>query len=400
MQKQLPYERVPVASLTLDPRNARKHDKKNLKAIKDSLVKFGQQRTIVVTKDNVVIAGNGTVAAAKELGWETIDITRSQLTGEDAVAYGLVDNRASELAEWDDDNLKGLLSELSESGWDIEGLGWDSEDLKGILPDEKSEGLTDEDAVPEVEQNVFGVKLGDIWQLGSHRLMCGDSTDRATVEKLMNGEKADMVFTDPPYGMNLDTDYAKSGNNPMAHNGKVGVKRKTYAPVAGDDKAFDASFILEFFADVKEIFLFGADYYLRTMPCDSSLGWSGSWFVWDKNCGESADKVMTSAFELCWSKQKHKRQILRIRSGLYGAKDDSKKRVHPTQKLVQVPTWFIDLYSKAGNLVADLFLGSGSTLIACEKTGRKCYGMEIDPHYCSVIIKRWQDFTGKEAVKI
>lgn len=145
MQKQLPYERVPVASLKLDPRNARKHDKKNLKAIKDSLVKFGQQRTIVVTKDNVVIAGNGTVAAAKELGWDTIDITRSQLTGEDALAYGLVDNRASELAEWDDDNLKDILGELNESGWDIEGLGWDDTDLKGILGSEKN--IDDEEGI-------------------------------------------------------------------------------------------------------------------------------------------------------------------------------------------------------------------------------------------------------------
>lgn len=136
MQKKLPYERVLVTSLTLDPRNARKHDKKNLKAIKDSLFKFGQQRTIVVTKDNVVIAGNGTVAAAKELGWETIDITRSQLTGENAIAYGLVDNRASDLAEWDDDNLKGLLSDLSDSGWDIEGLGWDKTDIEILNNDD------------------------------------------------------------------------------------------------------------------------------------------------------------------------------------------------------------------------------------------------------------------------
>jgi hypothetical protein len=139
MDKQLPYERVKISSLKLDPRNARKHDKKNIKAIKDSLVKFGQQRTIVVTKDNVIIAGNGTVTAAKELGWETIDITRSQLTGEDATAFGLVDNRSSELAAWDDDNLKEILGELDNSGWDIEGLGWDNDDLKNIFNENEIE---------------------------------------------------------------------------------------------------------------------------------------------------------------------------------------------------------------------------------------------------------------------
>jgi DNA modification methylase len=394
------YERVAISSLKFDKRNARKHDKKNIKAIKDSLTRFGQKKPIVVGADGSVVAGNGTLQAAIELGWDTIDVNKTELKGEEAIAYALADNRTAELAEWDDENLKVSLAELDEAGWDLNGLGFDSDDLKDLLPETGTTGLTDEDDVPKVEQNVFGVKLGDIWQLGNHRLMCGDSTDKANVEKLMNGEKADMVFTDPPYGMNLDTNYSKSGNVPMAHNGKIGVKRKSYAQVAGDDKAFNASFILEYFKDTDEIFLFGADYYLRTIPCDALLGWSGSWFVWDKNCGESADKFMTSAFELCWSKQKHKRQILRIRSGLYGAKDDSKKRVHPTQKLVQVPTWFIEKYSPDKGLIADIFLGSGSTLIACEKTNRKCYGMELDPHYCSVIIKRWQDFTGKEAVKL
>lgn len=384
MQKQLPYERVAIDSLKLDPRNARKHDKKNLKAIKDSLLKFGQQTTIVVTKDNVVIAGNGTVAAAKDLGWETIDITRSQLTGEDAIAYGLVDNRASELAEWDDDNLKGLLSELSDSGWDLAGLGWDNEDLEGILEAPQVEGLTDEDDVPEVEQNVFGVKLGDIWQLGNHRLMCGDSTDRATVEKLMNGEKADMVFTDPPYGMNFDAEAFGKKN------------------IEGDDKPFDASFILEFFKYCELIFLWGADYY-----CES-LGrkWPdlGSWIIWDKCKEDGVDTDWSgrqgSEFETCWSKKKIQRKIVRAlpRIGFFAKGDES--RIHPTQKPVVLVEKFFDGWGKGQNLIADLFLGSGSTLIACEKTGRKCYGMELDPHYCSVIIKRWQDFTGKEAVKL
>lgn len=391
----LDVKKVKLSELKFDDRNARKHDKKNLKSIQNSLDKFGQVEPLVVQKSTMkVIGGNGRLAAMKELKWKDCDIALIDIDDDKAKALGLVLNRSAELAEWEDDNLKSILSELNDSGWDIEGLGWDSDDLKGILPDEKCEGLTDEDAVPDVEQNVFGVKLGDIWQLGNHRMMCGDSTDKATVEKLMNGEKADMVFTDPPYGMNLKTEF--KGKQVPNTKGGFTATRKSHKPVEGDDKPFDPGFLLSFFEYCQEIFLFGADYYAERIPNRIE----GGMFVWDKNVVEQMDKMHNSAFELCWSKHKHKRQILRIRNGIYGPKDDSKKTVHPTQKKVQVPQWFIDMYSKPNNLIVDLFLGSGSTLIACEKTGRKCYGMELDPHYCSVIIKRWQDFTGKKAVKL
>lgn len=390
MKKQLPYERVPVASLKLDPRNARKHDKKNLKAIKDSLLKFGQQRTIVVTKDNVVIAGNGTVAAAKELGWETIDITRSQLTGEDAIAYGLVDNRASELAEWDDDNLKGLLSELNDSGWDLEGLGWDNEDLEGILEAPAVEGLTDEDDVPEVEQNVFGVKLGDIWQLGSHRLMCGDSTSREDVERLMNGEKADMVFTDPPYNIAFKP------------------QRGTHDIIANDDmsEADFRVFLLDVFTNCKLV-LKENSYLISFMgwPTIQDFNFAlkdlfeiKSMPVWVKNNFGIGyyTRPKYEPFYLCLNGKPDKPNSPPADVFEYAKVH---KTIHSCEKPVEMIIG-IASYFNHGGLFYEPFLGSGSTLIACEKTGRKCYGMELDPHYCSVIIKRWQDFTGKEAVKL
>lgn len=399
MQKQLPYERVSIASLTLDPRNARKHDKKNLKAIKDSLVKFGQQRTIVVTKDNVVIAGNGTVAAAKELGWETIDITRSQLTGEDAVAYGLVDNRASELAEWDDDNLKELLTELNDSGWDIEGLGWDDEDLEGILEKPPVDGLTDEDDVPEIEQNVFGVKLGDIWQLGNHRLMCGDSTDKATVETLMNGEKADMVFTDPPYNI------ASDSKNMAAKVSKAmnDLKNSEWDNNFNIESALDN---LGPFIENGSIYVW-CSHFLFSRIMEHLKTWTKfqNWCIWSK------PNPMPSLMKRHWTWNMEMCCYATIGKHTFNAPDSAhalacwpinKKSdgTHPTQKPIELCEHVISHSSNSGHLIMDLFLGSGSTLIACEKTGRKCYGMELDPHYCSVIIKRWQDFTGKEAKKL
>jgi len=376
---------VKIASLLADPANARKHDTKNIDAIKASLKQFGQRKNIVV-RDGIIIAGNGTVEAAKQLGWDDITIAvADDMSATEAKAFALADNRTAELAVWDDDVLGEQLQALYEDGYAIADIGFDWEDNNKAGG---GGGLTDDDEVPEVEENVFGVKRGDIWQLGEHRLMCGDSTSKDDVDRLMAGEKADMVFTDPPYGMNLNTDFSKIKGT----QNKGGGKNK-YKPIEGDLNYFDLpSFIVDLASDV---FLWGAEYYKNSIP----LG--GSWVVWDKVITESLGKSIGSNFELCWSKLKHKRDIARIKwSGFYGFEnEDTPKKIHPTQKPVALAEWFFDRWGKDKNLVVDLFLGSGSTLIACEKTNRKCYGSEIDAHYCSVIIKRWQDFTGKEACK-
>ena len=159
----------------------------------------------------------------------------------------------------------------------------------------------------------------------------------------------------------------------------------------GDEKEFNPTIILELFEYCDEILMFGADYYSKYLPI-------GSWYVWDKRVDEKFDRMIGSAFELCWSKAKHKREIARFNNTLFSGELEARNKVHPTQKPTKMIEWFFQRIK--GSNVADLFLGSGSTLIACEKTGRKCYGMEIDPHYCSVIIKRWQDFTGREAKQI
>ena len=375
-------ETVKIESLTLDPNNARKHSKRNLDAIASSLDKFGQRKPIVV-HNGVVIAGNGTLEAARTLGWTEIGISRcpDDWDADTAKAYALADNRSAELAEWDDLVLANQLLDLDGMGWDIEALGFEPLPLRDL--DESKE---DEIPEPPVEPKT---KVGDIYQLGRHRLMCGDSTDKASIERLMDGAKADIVYTDPPYGMDLDTDYSQ-----MAGGGG-----KKYDNVIGDNKQFNAQPLLEMFSYCKEIFLWGADYYVETL--DRNYPNLGSWIIWDKYSDSERmgllDGRFGSTFETCWSKTKHKREIARVLvTTNYTARGDE-TRIHPTQKPVALAQWFFDRWAKDGTNIVDLFLGSGSTLIACEQAGKTCFGMELDPKYCDVIVTRWENLTGLKA---
>jgi site-specific DNA-methyltransferase (adenine-specific) len=261
-----------------------------------------------------------------------------------------------------------------------------------------------EDEVPDVPEEPKA-KLGDIYQLGNHRLMCGDSTSEKDVAKLMNGVKADMVFTDPPYGMNLDTDFSGMKNKLDFAKEKGFTGGKKYEQGIVDD--FNPKMIdLIMQLDVKETFLWGADYFAELLPNKND----GSWIVWDKRANGndnieedySSDKMYGSCFELCWSKNKHKRDIARVKwAGVFGTEQEfDHKRYHPTQKPIKLCEWFIKRYSNDDNAILDLFGGSGSTLIACEQLNRKCYMMEYDPHYIDVIIQRWENFTGEKAVKL
>ena len=239
---------------------------------------------------------------------------------------------------------------------------------------------------------------GDLYILGEHRLLCGDSTDIVAVEKLMNGEKADMVFADPPYGMNLDTDFSDNWGQKSARGGRLDLKdqeTKNHRRVIGDGKEFDFLTSYALFEYCGEQFWWGADYYCQQIPKDCG------WLVWDKTGGnESLTNVGFNAnFELVWSKQKHKRDLIKHTwKGVAGMKKEDGSRVHPTQKPVGLAEHFVKAWSKENANIVDIFGGSGSTLIACEKTNRKCFMMEIDPHYCDVIIDRWCKYTGKKAI--
>ena len=265
-------------------------------------------------------------------------------------------------------------------GWNIEALGFEPLPLRDL--DESKEDEIPEPPVEPVSN------VGQIYKLGRHRLMCGDSTDKASVERLMDGAKADMVFTDPPYGMDLDTDYTKMGDGGKKHD-----------KVISDNTQFNAKALLDMFKDCNEIFLWGADYYVETLG--RNYPELGSWIIWDKYSDSERTGLLDgrfgSTFETCWSKTKHKREIARILvTTNYTARGDE-TRIHPTQKPVALAQWFFNRWAKDKTNIVDLYLGSGSTLIACEQEGKTCFGMELDPKYVDVIIQRWENLTGLKA---
>jgi DNA modification methylase len=360
--------------------------KRQLQTNRDRYGKF-LFKPLLINKDGIVIGGNMRLRALRELGAEEVEVSVIPTENErEMLDIALKDN--DNAGKTEKEGLLSLIEEYPELKLDDYAVHLDTPESLVDFMDQFKE--IEEDEVPEVEEGEPDSKLGKVYQLGRHRLMCGDSTKTGDVEKLMDGKKADMVFTDPPYGMDLDTDYSKiKGSAKLRKENPdlpILIGRK-WNKVVGDDKPFNASFLIDF---AEEVFLWGADYYNDTLP---NFGKDGSWFVWDKR-SEETDVIIGNTFELCWSKNKHKRQIIRYKwVGVLGMSgQDSNKRLHPTMKPIQVCSFFINNYSKPEMIILDLFGGSGSTLIACEQTNRICYMMEIDPHYCDVIRKRYENF--------
>ena len=379
-----PAEKVevwPVDNLVPYARNSRTHSDAQVDQIAASIREWGWTTPVLVDEAGGIIAGHGRTLAARKLGMTTVPvIVASGWSDAKKRAYVIADNKLALNAGWDEEMLALELGELGELGFDLDLTGFSAEEIAALMPEELPEGLTDPDDAPELQENPVTVP-GDVWVMGKHRLMCGDSTSVDAVDRLMAGDKADFVYMDPPYGMNLNTDYARSNR----------VKGKTYSPVIGDDQDFDPSFFFEYFKDAREHFWWGADYYCQTLPK------GGSWVVWDKK-KEDLDESIGTGYELCWSMNAHKRMIARFLWSGFTAKERNENRVHPTQKPIALHEWFFERWGKSTDTVVDLFGGSGSTLIACEKTGRHARMMELDPKYCDVIVKRWQEFTGKQAI--
>jgi len=360
-----------IADLLHDPANARKHDERNLSAIKGSLVAFGQQKPIVIDEKNVVLAGNGTLEAAKSLGWTEIDCVVTDLkTSTDKKAFALADNRTSELASWDTDILSDALKGLTLDDFDITSIGFD---LPGL--DTPPEGLTDPDDVPEDVDT--RAKPGDIWILGNHRVMCGDSTNIQHVEKLMNGEKADMVFTDPPYG--------------------VGYKYKSH-----DDNVTQEEHFFFLRTLMAQSLLFSSRIIItpgcKNLPmminARNDFTHVGCWIKTNAMSPGRVTYFWTWEPIFFYGKFKRKRgnDVFNYPVGTQPDTGD-----HTCPKPIALWLDIVENFSEPKDSILDFFLGSGSTLIACEKTDRKCYGMEIDPHYVDVILSRWEKFTGKTA---
>ena len=360
--------------------NPRQLTKDQYTQLKDSIERFGLVDPLIVNKNkdrkNILVGGHQRLRIARKMGMVDIPCVEVDLKLDQEKELNIRLNK--NVGEWDYDSLANYFDVGELMDW-----GFTDDELQ-FYEEEPEQGLIDDDEIPEVEEAI--TKQGDLWLLGKHRLLCGDATKKEDVDLLMDGNKADMVFTDPPYGMDLNTNYKNIYKNSIA-------KVKNQKRVIGDNKQFNPTFILNYFKDTKEQFWWGFDYYMNLLQ-------TGGVHVWDKVC-ESMEGRIGNEFELCWSKQKHKKEIIHIKwAGFIGLKKDDGKRKHPTQKPIRLCTHFIKKFSKEQKIIIDPFIGSGSTLIACEKTNRKCYGMELDPHYCDVIVKRWEEFTGKKAERV
>jgi len=370
--------------------NSRTHSKEQVEQIKRSMTEFGFTNPILIDENNGIIAGHGRLQAAQELGIKLVPtILLEGLTEAQRKAYVIADNNLALNAGWDLDVLKLEIEGLGEFDFDIDLLGFDDDFLAGLMKKDPSDGLTEEDAVPDLQDDHVTVE-GDVWILGNHRLMCGDSTRIDAVEKLMDGRKANMLHTDPPYGV----DYEGVPNDHL----------KDSQLEAFLHDAFSSAFA--FLESGSNVYVWHADITaLEFISAFRSAGFTQarpSTIQWLKPSLVMSQGDYHSQNEPClygWKDGKGRVRVKdRKQTTIWKIERTTDAKIHPTMKPVELCERAIQNSSVANCIVLDLFGGSGSTMIACEKTNRNCRMMELDPKYCDVIIKRWQDFTGKEAV--
>lgn len=391
-------QEIEIEKLIPYARNSRTHSDEQVAQIAASIKEFGWTNPILVDGEAGIIAGHGRLAAARKLGMKKIPVIElSHLSPTQKKALIIADNKLALNAGWDNDMLALEFEELEIEGFDLALTGFGEDERDALKPEQVTEGLTDEDAVPDVPIEPK-TKLGDIYQLGNHRLMCGDSTSIDAVEKLMNGNLADLLHTDPPYNVNYD-------NQDRPKAGKVALGKIKNDAMSSDDFY---QFIYEMGACAYSVLKDGSSAYIwhadrETINFKKGMIDAGFDFaqtiIWKK-------PMLLSRTRYQWA---HEPCLFMVKGSPYFTDDrtkttvwdfggyDKSKNVHPTQKPIFIPEEAINNSSKQGSNVLDLFGGSGSTLIACEKLARKAFVMELDPKYCDVIVKRWEDFTGKKA---
>lgn len=379
----LTIDYVPTTDLLPYAMNSRTHSDDQVAQIAASIKEFGFTNPILIDDAAGIIAGHGRLMAAKRLNLNEVPtITLEGLTEAQKKAYVIADNKLALNAGWDTEALTAELRRLQELDFNLDLIGFDSDELAQLLEPEQVEGLTDEDDVPDVPETPVTVE-GDIWVLGNHRLMCGDSTSIDAVDKLMDGASIDLVHTDPPYGI----------NEKGMRDDRGGLTANSKLPDFKDDSvqyAVDAFNLCQSLGIKRQVW-WGANYYAHSVPQ------TNNWFVWDKRVDDKY-KDTQSDCELAYVKSKWAsvRIFRHVWKGMIKDSERGEKRVHATQKPVALAEWVIDYY-KDVSTVLDLFGGSGFNILACEKKNLSCYTMELMPEYCDVIIKRWQDYTGKKA---
>ena len=425
--------RVPVAALAPDPSNARTHGPENLDAIKASLRRFGQAEPLVVQAGTRrVIAGHGRLKAMQALGWTECDIVELDVSGTDATALGIALNRTSELAEWDDGALAKILEQLRTEDGGLDGVGYSTAEIDRLLDELQAAAGTerDLDAVPDPPAEAT-TRPGDLWVLGDHRLLCGDSASPTDLDRLLAGAPVHLVNTDPPYNVKVEP----RSNNAIAaglssftttHHQKLDLARHpeksapTTRRLRAKDRPLENDFMSDeaftamlgaWFGNIARVLLPGRGFYiwggysnLGNYP--PALKAAGLYFsqgvVWDKQHPVLTRKDFMGAFELGfygWREgAAHEYFGPNNATDLWSVKKVTpQSMVHLTEKPVELASRAIVYSSRRGENVLDLFGGSGSTLIACEDTQRRAHLMEIDPLYADVIVTRWQQLTGRKA---
>lgn len=373
---------TPIEKLIPYIRNPRKNDQA-ISKVAGSIAEFGFRQPIIVDSDMTIIAGHTRLMAAQQLELKEVPvIIANDLTEAQVKAYRIADNRTAQESSWDFDLLELEMEDLISLNFDLLGTAFDQVEIDDMLRI-GNEGLTDPDEVPDIPDEPT-TELGDIYILGNHRLQCGDSTNTGEVERLMDGHKADMVFTDPPYGIEYQSN----------------MRAEKFDVLKNDDSILDVSQIIKTFS--KGWIFVWTSWKVQNKWIDklNLFDYPTNIVVWHKMGGSMGDlkKTFASDYELAlvWNRGTELCGK-RIGSVWTLGKDSGMNYKHPTQKPVALAEEAINKTTRFKNKILDLFGGSGSTLIACEKTGRHCYMMELDPRYCDVIVKRWEDYTGQKS---
>jgi DNA modification methylase len=391
-------ERWPTEKLVPYARNARTHSEEQVAQIAASIVEFGFTNPILAGSDGVIVAGHGRLAAAQKLGLETVPVVvLNHLTPTQRRALIIADNRIAENAGWDDAMLRIELQSLQEDGFNLDITGFDADALAEIMAGEETavDGQTDDDAVPEVPVTPIS-RPGDVWELGNHRLLCGDATDPASYDALMADGQADMVFTDPPYNV----DYANSAKDKM---------RGKDRPILNDnlgDGFYDFLLaaltpMLERCAGATYIAMSSSELDTLQQAFRAAGGKWSTFIIWAKNTftlGRADYQRQYEPILYGWPEGQTRHWCGdRDQGDVWNIKKPQKNDLHPTMKPVELVERAIRNSSRPGDIVLDPFGGSGTTMIAAEKSGRVGWLIELDPKYVDVIVRRWQDWTGQEA---
>jgi site-specific DNA-methyltransferase (adenine-specific) len=396
MNNSIQVQQTPVDSLIPFARNARTHSDEQVKQIAASIREFGFNNPILIREDLTVIAGHGRLAAAKVLGIKEVPtISLSHLSPTQVRAYVLADNKLALNAGWDDKMLSLELEELQMEGFDLSLMGFSTGEVDEIFAECTIDGLTDEDDAPDVSEYPQ-TQPGDVWICGRHRVMCGDAASAESVTKLLQGKKADLWITDPPYNVAYQGGTKEKltiQNDSMSTEDFRVFLRGAYS--AADQNLKEGGSFYIWYAGVESYNFIGAGL---------DIGWDPKhilYHIWKKDAlvlGRSDYQYIHEPCLFGWKAgAAHSWESDRCQTTVYECKRPRRSGVHPTMKPVELFTYQIGNSSKKGELVLDSFGGSGTTMIACEEIGRAARLIEIDPKYCDVIVKRWQDFTGKKA---